>query len=113
MFYFSISTDSPFSHSIEHDFFVLAWSFNFNSCRNVCSSAGLFISMHDEKAKKTGESIFSVTQNLTWELPQFLHDFGDYACKFKNYNNPSHELYTLCDFLYILPVACEQAHLFG
>ena len=33
--------------------------------------------MHDEKAKKTGESIFSVTQNLTCELPQFLHDFGD------------------------------------
>ena len=30
--------------------------------------------MHDEKAK-TG-----VTQNLTCELPQFLRDFGDYAC---------------------------------
>ena len=40
---------------------------------------------HDEKAKKTGEIIFSVTQNLTCELPQFLRDFGDYACKLKNY----------------------------
>ena len=38
--------------------------------------------MHDEKA--TGEIIFSVTQNLTCELPQFLRDFGDYACKLKN-----------------------------
>ena len=41
--------------------------------------------MHDEKAKKTGEIIFSVThdvtQNLTCELPQFLRDIGDYACK--------------------------------
>ena len=45
--------------------------------------------MHDEKAKKTGESIFSLTQNLTCELPQFLHDFGDYACKLKNYIIPS------------------------
>ena len=41
--------------------------------------------MHDAKAKKTGEIIFSVTQNLTCELPQFLRDFGDYACKLKNY----------------------------
>ena len=41
--------------------------------------------MHDEKAKKTGEIIFSVTQYLTCELPQFLHDFGDYAWKLKNY----------------------------
>ena len=41
--------------------------------------------MHDEKTKKTGENIFSVTQNLTFELPQFLRDFGDYACKLKNY----------------------------
>ena len=41
--------------------------------------------MHDEKAKKTGEIIFSVTQNLTCELPQFLRNFGDYACKLKNY----------------------------
>ena len=40
--------------------------------------------MHDEKTKKTGENIFSVTQNLTFELPQFLRDF-DYACKLKNY----------------------------
>ena len=39
--------------------------------------------MHDEKAKKTGEIIFSVTQ--TFELPQFLRDIGDYACKLKNY----------------------------
>ena len=37
--------------------------------------------MYDEKAKKTGEIIFSVTQNLTCELPQFLRDFGDYECK--------------------------------
>ena len=29
------------------------------------------------------EIIFSVTQNLTCELPQFLLDFGDYACKLK------------------------------
>ena len=41
--------------------------------------------MHDEKVKKTGEIIFSVTQNLTCEFPQFLRDFGDYACKMKNY----------------------------
>ena len=41
--------------------------------------------MHDEKAKKTGEIIFSVTQNLTCKLPQFLCDFGDYACKLKTY----------------------------
>ena len=41
--------------------------------------------MHDEKAKKTGEIIFSVTQHLTCELPQFLRDFVDYACKLKNY----------------------------
>ena len=41
--------------------------------------------MHDEKAKKIGEIIFSVTQNLTCELPQFLRDFGDFACKLKNY----------------------------
>ena len=40
--------------------------------------------MHNEKAK-TGETIVSVTQNLTCELLQFLHDFGDYACKLKNY----------------------------
>ena len=42
--------------------------------------------MHDEKAKKTGGIIFSVTQNLTYELPQFLRDFGDYACKLKIYS---------------------------
>ena len=41
--------------------------------------------MHDEKAKKTGEISFSVTQNLTCKLPQFLGDFGDYAWKLKNY----------------------------
>ena len=41
--------------------------------------------MHDEKAKKTGEIIFSVTQNLTCELPQFLRDFGECACILKNY----------------------------
>ena len=40
--------------------------------------------MHDEKAKTTGEIIFGVTQNLTCELPQFLRDFGDFACKLKN-----------------------------
>ena len=40
--------------------------------------------MHDEKAKKTGEIIFSVTQNPACELPQFLRDFGDFACKLKN-----------------------------
>ena len=40
--------------------------------------------MQNEKAKKTGEILFSVTQNLTCELPQFLCDFGDYACKLKN-----------------------------
>ena len=40
--------------------------------------------MHDEKAKKAGEITFNVTQNLTYELPQFLRDFGDYACKLKN-----------------------------
>ena len=41
--------------------------------------------MHDEKGKKTGEIIFSVTQSLTCELLQFLRDFGDYACNLKNY----------------------------
>ena len=45
----------------------------------------VMFTMHDEKAKKTDEIIFSVTQNLTCELPQFLRDFGDYACKLKNY----------------------------
>ena len=39
--------------------------------------------MHDEKAKKAGEIIFSVTQNLTCKLPQFLRDFGDFAYKLK------------------------------
>ena len=51
------------------------------SCLQISSCS----TMHDEKAKKTGEIIFSVTQNLTCELPQFLRDFGDYACKLKNY----------------------------
>ena len=32
-----------------------------------------------ENTKKTGEIISSVTQNRTCELPQFLHDFDDYA----------------------------------
>ena len=45
----------------------------------------MFNHLHDEKAKKKGEIIFSVTQNLTCEFPQFLRDFGDYACKLKNY----------------------------
>ena len=55
MFYFSISTDinSPFSHSAKvvrtlsstASSVVLAWFFNFNSCRNVCSFIGLFISL--------------------------------------------------------------------
>ena len=40
--------------------------------------------MHDEKAKKTGGIIFSVTQNLTCELRQSLRDFGNFACKLKN-----------------------------
>ena len=40
--------------------------------------------MQNEKAKKTGEILFSATQNLTCELPQFLRDFADYACKLKN-----------------------------
>ena len=34
--------------------------------------------MH-ENTKKTGEIIFSVTQNRTCELPQFLRVFDDYA----------------------------------
>ena len=44
--------------------------------------------MHDEKAKKKGEIIFSVTQNLTLtcELPQVLRYFGDYACKLKTHS---------------------------
>jgi len=33
--------------------------------------------MHENT--KTGEIIFSVTQNRTCELPQFLRDFDDYA----------------------------------
>ena len=32
-----------------------------------------------ENTKKTGEIIFSVTQNWTCELPQFLRAFDDYA----------------------------------
>ena len=32
--------------------------------------------MH-ENTKKTGEIIFSVTQEWTCELPQFLRDFDD------------------------------------
>ena len=31
------------------------------------------------ESKKTGEIIFSVRQNRTCELPQFLRDFEDYA----------------------------------
>ena len=50
------------------------------SCLQISSC----LTMRDEKAKKTGEIIFNVTQNLTCGLLQFLHDFGDYACKFKN-----------------------------
>ena len=34
--------------------------------------------MH-ENTKKTGEIIFSVTQNWTCKLPKFLRDFDDYA----------------------------------
>ena len=34
--------------------------------------------MHENK-KKTGEIIFSVTQNRACELSQFLRDFDDYA----------------------------------
>ena len=34
--------------------------------------------MH-ENMKKTGQIIFSVTENRTYELPQFLRDFDDYA----------------------------------
>ena len=34
--------------------------------------------MH-ESMKKTGEIIVSVTQNRTWELPQCLRHFDDYA----------------------------------
>ena len=34
--------------------------------------------MH-ENTKKTSEIIFSVTQNWTCELPQFLRDFHDYV----------------------------------
>ena len=34
--------------------------------------------MH-ENTKKTDEIIFSVMQNWTCELPQFLRDFDDYA----------------------------------
>ena len=55
MFYFSISTDinSPFSHSAKvvrtlsstASSVILAWFFNFSSCRNVCSFTGLFISL--------------------------------------------------------------------
>ena len=41
--------------------------------------------MHDEKAKKTGEIVFSVTQNLTCELPQFLLIFGPMYVNWKNY----------------------------
>ena len=49
------------------------------SCLQILSCS----TMHDEKAKKTGEIILSVTQNLTCELPHFLRDFG--ACKLKNF----------------------------
>ena len=39
----------------------------------------MFIPTMHENTKKTGEIIFSVTQNRTCELPQFLYDFDDYA----------------------------------
>ena len=35
--------------------------------------------MHENSKKNTGEIIFSVTQNRTCELPQFLRDLDDYA----------------------------------
>ena len=34
--------------------------------------------MH-ENTKKTSQIILRVTQNRTYELPQFLRDFDDYA----------------------------------
>ena len=39
------------------------------------------------KGEENEVKLFSVlhTENLTCELPQFLPDFGDYACKLKNY----------------------------
>ena len=61
--------------------------------------------MH-ENTKKTGEIIFSVTQNRTFELPQLLRDFDDYAlmwienyiilCNFENCQNHSYLLITNC-----------------
>ena len=66
--------DPPFEKS-----WLRPW--NINSCLQISS----YSTMHYEKAKKTGEIIFSVTQNLICELPKFLRDFGDYACKLKNY----------------------------
>ena len=37
------------------------------------------IELFTKNTKKTDEIIFSVTQNRTCELPQFLRDFDDYA----------------------------------
>ena len=43
--------------------------------KSCCLEISSCSTMHNEQAKKTGEIIFSVTQNLTCELPQFLRDF--------------------------------------
>ena len=57
--------------------------------------------MH-ENTKKTGEIIFSVTQNRTCELPQFLRDFDDYDIMSVSYTHlRAHEtsLHLVCRLL--------------
>ena len=51
--------------------------------------------MH-ENTKKTGEIIFSVTQNRTCELQEFLRDFDDYAI---NVNGKLHHSLTVSNFV--------------
>ena len=55
---------------------------NFNGLifpkKKSCLQISACSTMH-ENTKKTGQISFSVTENRTCELPQFLRDFDDYA----------------------------------
>ena len=53
---------------------LMALFYQIKSCLQILSCSTM-----NENTKKTGEIIFSVTQNRTCELPQFLSDFDDYA----------------------------------
>ena len=67
------------------------------SCLQISSCS----TMHDEKAKKTGEIIISVVQNLTCELPQFLQFLRDCTrlkdrAILRTFQNHSYLLITNC-----------------